>query len=37
MAMLGGGFTVRLNVLVTELTPFPLAVMVIDWPLTSAA
>jgi hypothetical protein len=37
MAMLGGGFTIRLKVLVTELTPLPLAVTVIVWLLTSAA
>jgi hypothetical protein len=37
MAMLGTGLTVRLKVLVTELTPLPLAVIVIVWLLTSGA
>ncbi len=37
MAMLGGGFTVRLKVLVAELTPLPLAVMVTVWLLTNVA
>ncbi len=37
MAMLGGRFTARLKLLVTELTPLPLAVMVTVKPLTRAA
>ena len=37
MAMLGTAPTVRLKVLVTELTPLPLAVMVIVCPLTCVA
>ena len=37
MAMLGGELTVRRKVLVTELTPLPLAVMVIVWLVTAGA
>ena len=37
MAMLGTALTVRLKVLVTELTPLPLAVMVIAWLVTRVA
>jgi hypothetical protein len=35
--MLGSGLTVRLKVALTEATPLPLAVMVMDWPLTRVA
>ena len=37
MAMLGTAPTVRLKVLVTELTPLPLAVMVIVWLVATVA
>lgn len=37
IAILGCGLTVKLRVLVTDVTPGPLAVMVITWLLTSAA
>ena len=37
MAMLGTALTVKLKVLVTELTPLPLAVMVIVWLVASVA
>jgi hypothetical protein len=37
MAMLGGGFTVRLKAAVTEVAPLPLTVMVIVWLLTRGA
>ena len=36
-AKVGPGFTVKLNVLLAEVTPLPLAVMVIVWPLTRVA
>ncbi len=36
-AKVGPGFTVKLNVLLAEATPLPLAVMVIVWPLTRVA
>jgi hypothetical protein len=37
MAMLGGAFTVRLKVLVSEVTPLPLAVTVMGWLVTREA
>jgi hypothetical protein len=37
IAMLVGGFTVRVKVAVTLETPLPPAVMVMVWPLTKAA
>lgn len=35
--MLGGGLTVKLKVVATELTPLPLAVIVIAWSVTTVA
>jgi hypothetical protein len=37
MAITGAAFTVKVKLLLTEETPLPLAVMVIDWLLTSVA